>query len=141
MGKEFYDIDKEISEQKISKFNAAALINLILSRLWEDSYRHSRTGEFSKWNADLNCLWMELAGDVKPGSKEEKEYEAIEYELAESGTLIGKKLTGFKTVSRDEMMQHAKQYRMLMKKAVMLKRLQNSQGKGTAYRDEADDWE
>ena len=141
MAKDFYDIEEDPTEQKVSRFNAAALINLILSDLWKDSYRHSRAGEFSKWNADLNCLWMELAGDVQPGSDEEKAYEIIETELANAGALnSGKKVTGFKTVSKDDMVSHSKQYRILMKKAVMLKRLQNKQGKGTAYQDSADDY-
>ena len=140
MAKDFYDIEEDPEEQKVSRFNAAALINLILSELWKDSYRHSRSGEFSKWNADLNCLWMELAGDVAPDSEEEKQYDTIEYELASAGSLIGKKLTGFKIISKDEMIRNAKQYRILMKKAVFLKRLQNKQGKGTAYQDSADDY-
>jgi len=139
MAKDFYDIEEDPSEQKVSRFNAAALINLILSDLWKDSYRHSRAGEFSKWNADLNCLWMELAGDIAPDSEEEKAYNKIEQELAEIGSL-GKKAEGFKIKTKEDMVNSSKQYRILMKKAVMLKRLQNKQGKGTAYQDSADDY-
>jgi hypothetical protein len=123
---------------KTSKINAAALINLILADLWRDSYRHSRTGEFSKWNADLNCLWIELGGDVEDNGDEVKQFEIIESELAQIGSLVKKKADGFKEADNDELIKAAKQYRLLMKKALFLKRLQNKQGKGTAYKDESD---
>lgn len=123
---------------KMSKINAAALINLILADLWRDSYRHSRMGEFSKWNADLNCLWIELGGDVKDNSDEERDFEKIENELAQIGSLTRKKVDGFREVEREDQIKSAKQYKLLIKKALFLKRLQNSQGKGTAYKEDAD---
>ena len=128
------------SDIKVSKINAAGLINLILADLWRDSYKHSRNGEFSKWNADLNCLWMELAGDVKKDSDEEKEFAQLDQDLAKIGTLTKKKLDGFKEAQDGELVKSARQYQLLMKKALFLKRLQNAQGKGTAYRDDADDY-
>jgi len=134
------DYDEDFTpNSKVSKINAAALINLIIAKLWEDSYRHSRSGEFQKWNADLNCLWMELAGDVKPKGQEEKDFNQIELDLANLGGLVKKK-EGFKNTSEDELTKNAKQYLLLRKKAVFLKRLQNNQGKGTAYQDDADDY-
>jgi len=123
---------------KTSKINAAALINLILADLWRDSYRHSRQGEFSKWNADLNCLWMELAGDVDKDSDVEKDFAMLDQNLAKAGSLVKKKAEGFKQTQHIELVKSAEQYQLLMKKALFLKRLQNKQGKGTAYKDESD---
>jgi len=131
---------EETSFGKVSKINAAALINLIIADLWKDSYRHSRNAELSKWNADLNCLWVELAGDVDENSDAEKEYFAIDKELAITGSLSKPKTTGFKQPSKEEAQNFAKQYKLLMKKATYLKRLQNKQGKGTAYYDDTDDY-
>ena len=123
---------------KMSKINAAALINLTIADLWKDSYRHSRLSEFSKWNADLNCLWIEFAGDIKEGREEEIEFLKIDRELATQGNLSRRKVDGFRETSQEEMKQYAKQYMLLLKKAVFLKRLQNKQGKGTAYQDKSD---
>lgn len=136
------DYNQEFVDSRISKINAAGLINLILSGLWTDAYRHSRMGDFSKWNADLNCLWIEFAGDVKPGSEDEKEFESINARLAAIGSLSTPTITGFKQLSTSDLIKRAKQYQILLEKSVFLKRMQNKQGKGTAYYDEAeDDWE
>ena len=131
---------EDTSFSKVSKINAAALINLIIADLWKDSYRHSRNAELSKWNADLNCLWVELAGDVEEDSDEEKAYLKLDGELASTGSLQKPKATGFKTASIEEAKTFTKQYKLLMKKALFLKRLQNKQGKGTAYYDDSDDY-
>jgi len=136
MGEEF----EETSFSKVSKINAAALINLIMADLWKDAYRHSRNAELSKWNADLNCIWIELAGDVDVNSDKEKEFKKMDSNLASTGSLYKKASTGFKQTSKDELVLFAKQYRLLMEKALFLKRLQNKQGKGTAYYDDADDY-
>jgi len=131
---------EETSFSKVSRINAAALINLIIADLWKDSYRHSRNAELSKWNADLNCIWIELAGDVDEDSDDEKEFTKIDNALAATGSLYKQKSTGFKQTTPDELKNFAKQYRLLMQKALFLKRLQNKQGKGTAYYDDADDY-
>ena len=130
----------EPSTSKLSKINAAALINLTIAELWKDSYRHSRAGDLSKWNADLNCLWIELAGDVDIGSEEEKGFNKVEGDLIKLGSLGTSKVTGFVEKEEGEKIKNAKQYKLLMDKALFLKRLQNKQGKGTAYQDDADDY-
>lgn len=126
-----------------SKYNSAALINLTIAELWKDSYRHSRAGEFSKWNADLNCLWVELGGDLKEENKEDmeviKHFDKIETELAALGSL-SKKKTGFNIATNKDTIIYASQYKSLMNKALFLKRLQNKQGKGTAYEDDMDNY-
>jgi len=131
---------EETSFSKVSKINAAALINLIMADLWKDAYRHSRNAELSKWNADLNCIWIELAGDVDADSDEEKKFVEIDKSLAALGSLQQKKTSGFKELPREELMRMTRQYKLLMVKSLFLKRLQNKQGKGTAYYDDADDY-
>jgi hypothetical protein len=137
--------DYNTEQLKVSKINAAGLTNIVIIELWKDSYVHSRKGEFSKWNADLNCLWVEFGGDLSEDIEEDrkvlKEFEEIDLDLAKIGSITTKKITGFEAVSKDEGLKKAKQYQLLMKKALFLKRLQNKQGKGTAYKEESDDWE
>lgn len=126
---------------RISKINAAGLINLLILELWKESYKHSRTGELSKWNACLNCLWMEFAGDVLPGSDQEKEFKEIQNRLIQTGSLAKNTITGFAEAKQIDLIKSARQYLILMDKSVFLKRLQNKQGKGTAYYEESDSWE
>ena len=133
----------ENSDSLTSKYNSAALINLTIAELWKDSYRHSRAGEFSKWNADLNCIWVELGGDLKEDNEKDndyiKQFDKVEDELAALGSLTKKK-TGFNVTTQKETLTYAAQYKVLMKKALFLKRLQNKQGKGTAYEDDMDSY-
>ena len=131
---------EETSTSKISKINAAGLINLIIADLWRDSYRHSRKGDLSNWNADLNCLWIEFSGDVVEGDTNDEEYKKIEKGLMELGPISRQSSVGFKEITKEDKVNFAKQYNLLLKKAIFLKRLQNKQGKGTAYRDESDDY-
>jgi len=127
---------------KTSKINAAALINLILADLWRNCYRYSSNGAYSKWNAELNNIWTELGGDIDDrtpdGKLTLKTFDDIDMELARSGSLNKTKSNGFEETTHDEKLASTKQYRTLLKKAMFLKRLQNKQGKGTAYRDESD---
>jgi len=140
MDEEYDDIPLD----KTSKINAAALINLILADLWRNCYRHAANGAYSKWNAELNNIWTELSGDVDEeiteGKETQRKFEDIDMELARAGSLVKKSATGFQEVSSDEKISSAKQYRTLLKKAIFLKRLQNKQGKGTAYRDGSEDY-
>jgi len=125
---------------KISKINAAGLINLLILELWKEAYKHSRDGMLSKWNACLNCLWMEFAGDVEPGSEQEKDFKEIQNRLIATGSLTKNKVSGFSEPEQSELVKSARQYLILMDKSVFLKRLQNKQGKGTAYREDSDDY-
>ena len=109
----FYEKAEEGSdsgETLTSKYNSAALINLTIAELWKDSYKHSRAGEFSKWNADLNCIWVELGGDLKEENKEDmkvsERFDELETELARLGAL-SKKKSGFNvTTDKDELISY-----------------------------------
>ena len=136
MGADFYEMPKT------SKINSGMLITLRLNDLWNDANRHKRNGEYLKWNGDLDSVWCELGGDVKPNGKEEKELEEINFKLAQIGSLINwNNISSFKGISKEALNKKAKQYYMLMKKELFLRRLQNLQGKGTAYSEDDDDFE
>lgn len=133
----------EPDEIKKSKINSAGLINLTLKDLWESFYRHLRVLDYSKANADLDCLWVEFGGDEKEdttdGKKVIKDFEAIEKEVGENFSKIPL-INGFKKYSPEDLKVLGKQYKLLIKKALFLKRLQNNQGKGTAYDDNSSDY-
>jgi len=144
--------DEEIGAndaQKISKINSAGLINLRLHNLWVDVNNHSRKGMFSLWNGDLDRLWCEMAADVIPTTKGDKEddetlriFDTIKEKIKKLSPITNwKSSDGFKHLDDTQKSTKQIQYEMLMEKEIFLRRLQNKQGKGTAYIEEDDDWE
>lgn len=131
--------DETSEEQKISKINAAGLINLTLKNLWEDFYGHLRAIKYSQANGDLDCLWVEFGGDLGEDDDSVNKYEEIDKKVAENFNKIPK-LKAFENYKDEDLEILGKQYKLLLKKALFLRRLQNKQGKGTAYRDGSEDY-
>ena len=136
------EVSKIVDIGNISKYNSGALINLRLNELWQDAHKHKRKGKYSDWNGDLDAVWCELAGDVKEGSDKDDEFMKINLGLAKYSPIINwDKRTDFKKRTEGDLKKKGFQYYYLIKKEVFLRRLQNVQGKGTAYDDDNDDWE
>jgi len=139
---QFEYTDPEDEATKISKINSAGLINQRMHNLWNDSNNHKRKGAFSLWNGDLDAIWCELGGDVKEGEDEDKKFNELNESISKVSPLVNwEGHFGFNLPSKDQMLTKAKQYQLLMKKELFLRRLQNKQGKGTAYVQEEDDWD
>ena len=123
----------EKEEEKVSKINSAGLINITIEGLWKDVYNSMSKGDFLTWNRKLDAIWLILGGDVEKEDVSEKEIEELDKEIYKNGSL---KVTtkGFKTNGQTDSTSRNMQYLLLKKKAIFLRRLQNSQGKGTAYK-------
>lgn len=135
MGKDF---NKQDSETMMSRINSAGLINSTLENIWKDSYNAMASGNYSLWNTKLDAIWAILGGDVKEDDEDEKKYNSINLKIYENGSLKSKIGSGFDEKTNPN---NAIQYQLLIKKALFLRRLQNKQGKGTAYENEdQDDW-
>jgi len=129
----------ETEEEKISKINAAGIINVTIENLWRDVFLSMAKGDLVTWNRKLDAVWGILGGDVAEGEKEDKAMEALNLQIYKTGSLNHKK-TGFQKLEVDESEKMALQYLLLNKKNLFLRRLQNKQGKGTAYTsDDRDD--
>lgn len=129
------------TESKLSRINSAGLINLRLHQLAQDCHTHARKGQYAQWNADLDRLFVELGGDVDEGSEDEKKYNKINEELTNVAPIIDwTNHVGFEGNNLEKTKLQLKQYSILIKKELFLKRLQNKQGKGTAYEDDAMDY-
>ena len=141
-----YDYTDDTSSDATSKFNSGMLINLRLNNLWILTHNYARKGLYSDWSAVLDRLWCELAGDISDDDKGkaiEESFYKIDEEIAKVGvTNWGKTHEGFAEKTQALKLLQTKQYRLLMKKEIFLRKLQNKQGKGTAYYDESEnDWE
>jgi len=123
-------------EDKQSRINSAGLINSTLEKLWSESYTSMSNGNYHKWNTKLDSIWAILGGDVKEGEKEDKAMAEINLSIYQKGSLKSKTGSGF---SEKLNPNNSLQYNLLLKKALFLRRLQNKQGKGTAYENEDDD--
>ena len=141
------DYEQKLEEASTSKINSGMLINLRLNDLWKDSHKHARAGNYSAWNDDLDRVWCELGGDekeVKPDHKDyakssDYEYNVLTLAFAASCKDVPKKV-GFNKHDTNAKVSFAAQKQALIKKEIFLRRLQNKQGKGTAYHDSSEDY-
>ena len=135
--------DMNYSEEdlnKTSKLNSGGLINLRLDTLWKDAHKHSRNGLYSDWSADLDCIWSELGGEYEENDDKVKKFDDLNAKLLlVRNWSVG---NGFKKLTTEDKLEMTRQYLLLRKKEMFLRRIQNEQGKGTAYSDGSeDDWE
>jgi len=140
----------EEEEIKLSKYNSGIAIIYRLDGLWKDVNLHSRSGEFSKWNADLDRIWCELARDLKEKKYEDKKdkegnikeegyktkFDKIDSQVLKYGNFSDGKINSFNKLTEQDIVKREKQYKALMEKELFLRRLENSVGKGTAFEDE-----
>lgn len=117
MGDEQFSNDNPI---RTSKYNSAIAQLYRIDQLWQDAHRHARSGELMKWNWDLDRVWCELAADAEKGSDEE--FNEFLDRIAKART------------KPNEL------YHILLEKEIFLRRIQNKQGKGTAYQESVDEY-
>ncbi len=138
MDKGFSD-NKESEEEKISRINAAGIINVTLENLWKNVFDSMSQGSLVIWNRKLDSIWSILGGDVKEDDDNDKKMKALNERIYKTGSLNHKK-SGFKKLEEEESIKMSMQYILLNEKNLFLRRLQNKQGKGTAYAsDDMDD--
>ena len=131
--------NSEGEETKLSKFNAAGLISTTLEKLWIDCHNAMSSGNYILWNTKLDSIWTILGGDVIQGSIEDENFNEISLKIYEAGSLKSKLGVGF---AKKENPDNSTQYQLLIQKSLFLRRLQNRQGKGTAYAsDDEDDFD
>ena len=123
-------------ELKLSKINSAGLINLRMSKLWDNANNNAVKGNYDKWNAYLDRIWLELSGDAD--DKDISKFFELTFAFPKS---IPEKAKGFQVVTQEKKLNLTQQYLALMKKEMFLRKLMNKQGKGTAYIEESDDWD
>ncbi len=128
----------EQNDEKLSRINAAGLINMTIEGLFKESYTAMAHGNLVLQNRKLDAIWCILGGDEDENGDKDKAFCKIDLALHQLGGLNHKK-TGFQQRNDDENSKVAQQYLWLRKKSLFLRRLQNDQGKGTAYKSDDDD--
>ena len=140
--------DSEVVEtdEKTSKYNSAIDQLKRINNLWQKVNLAAETGEFLKWNMILDRIWCELGGDLDDSNNEDKKvidkFSEINTEIVKLYPLNSGTGKTFNPTTKEDVERKSKQYQLLIKKELYLRRLQNAQGKGTAYSDgEEDDFE
>lgn len=132
-----FDLNKGMDEEKLSsRINAAGLINSTLEKLWNECYTAMADGQYSIWNVKLDSIWAILGGDEDEGGEKDKAIKSLTLKIYNAGSLKSQIGKGFK---KEQNPNNALQYHLLLKKSLFLRRLQNEQGKGTAYTKDDDD--
>jgi hypothetical protein len=140
-------------EGKHSKFSSGLNIITRLDLLWRNCQEFKRNGQYSKWNDELDTIWLELARDLNNSeyndSKNDKTGEDIEgyqtkfkkfdEELRKHLPFADSNI-GFKKLEQGFITKRNQQYKTLMEKQLFLARLENELDKGTTYEDEDDDF-
>jgi hypothetical protein len=137
----------EENEQKTSKYSSGININLRLDQLWKDTHNHCRENNFKLWNLDLDCIWAELARDLKQDKNKNgktyaeinKDFNGFEEKIVQIGGINDSGAKGFKGVSQDDIKKRNEHYKILRDKQIFLARLENSLGKGTSFDDDDED--
>lgn len=110
---------EQVNEEKKSKYNAAVSQIYRLDSLFQKATLSRSVGNLKRWNWILDGIWIELASDAS------EEHEKI--------------FTDFVNEIVKYKDNKAMMYQTLMKKEIWIRKLQNKQGKGTAYQDGSED--
>lgn len=131
----------EEQEQKISKYSSGINKLMRLNVLWNDANNHSRSGNFIKWNEDLDCIWSELSADLNNTDFETKELEfkAFDNYILSIGQIEDKLNDTFNKIDSSKLDNRGKHYKKLREKEIFLRRLENEIGMGTSYKDNEED--
>ena len=136
-----YDANLESDYNKTSKINSAGLINLRMNKLWGIADMCSVKADVKNWYLVLDTIWGNLAADIVEKDKDKiKDYDNINKELTDKGFFnIYKQPKGFERQDNKLIENRHFYFRKLRELQIFLTKLENAQGKGTAYRDPYDD--
>lgn len=135
-------MDEENSEDKgfkLSRYNSAADQLQRIGQLWKEANTCAKQGSHHEWNRILDTIWRELAGDLPDNSPQEKNFNDLVQEILRVLPLSNTSTKSFNKIKENSHSKVSKEYIILMKKDIFLRRLQNNLGKGSAYKDEFED--
>lgn len=118
------EYEQEFSSRK-SKINSAGFELERINVLWTKCHAYREQGNLAKYNHELDSVWTEIGSGLHPENKKDRQYIKEMFDL------------NLKIIKYRNNRNMLNQY--LMKKHIFLKRLQDLQGKGTAYQDEDED--
>ena len=124
---------------KQSKYNTSGFINLRLNDLWIKVNNATIAGNYHQWNFILDVIYRELTRDFPVKAQQETEFNDLNAAVKKLLPLWRPTNPDFnnKAVLSESLKE--KQYEAIDKKDIFLRRLENSVGKGSSYKDEDED--
>ncbi len=131
-------MEKQNEEQKISKYNQALASLMRLDGLWQEFTRNMLKGKMEKSKFILDRVWGELSADASNQDKEKnKEFKSRFLGLDEHIQKINpKKIQEDDWNDKFKKIKNSHLYPMINEYETFLREIQNSQGKGSSYKDE-----
>lgn len=128
-------MEQETDIQKISKYNSGVAIQIRLDGLWNKANLFFLRGLYEKWNDVLDNIWRELSRDIekKDFDDTQKKFNKFDIELAKLGKINDTPPEGFAVPTKEQIDNRIEQRKILDRKEIFLKRLENELGKGTAF--------
>lgn len=124
-----------------SVFNSAIAQLQRLDSLWKDCNRHSRDNQFIKWNQDLDTIFRELSDWTIDEDEEFKKFNDFNKALVQAGLFEPVTEKGFEIKNAKQSAEKfSKIYEILMKKEILIRRLQNKQGRAGVVEDSVEDY-
>ena len=141
----YEDTEGQVVDEKTSKYNSAIDQLKRINNLWQKVNLAAETADFLKWNMVLDRIWCELGGDLGDSTDDKKtiaSFQAFNDKIVKLYPLNSGGSKSFNPPNEIQQNKKALQYQTLLEKELFLRKLQNLQGKGTAYSDgEEDDFE
>lgn len=127
------------NEAPKSKYNAALSQLYRLDSLWQKAHAQREARNLIQWNITLDSIWSELSEDAT--TAQIKVINKIQRDLVMSKFFtVTSSESGFKKPDPNKIKLAGELYQKLMIKEMILRRLQNKQGKGAAYEESIDDY-
>lgn len=131
--------ETEYDPLQVSQYNEAVAKLMRIGSLWTMAHSSAIQRNYYKWNAVLDEVWKELAADTEKEGTEESDIDNFNLSLSKLQPLYQIGSTGFNKQDKSSKDKMAKQYTILVKKEIYLRRLQNKLGMGTKYKDMYED--
>ncbi len=132
----------EASEHKTSKYNSGLAQIYRIDELWKNAHKLRLAGRFMSWSSEMDGIWCELSRDLFQGDDFDEwddKYQAIEKKLNDTGNFKDSKPNDFQGLDAKDIENRNKQYKLLIDKDILLRKLENHVGKGTDFENEYED--
>lgn len=124
-------------EDKKARFNGGISQLYRMDKLWQKGHEFGSAINYPKWNEILDRVWLELSPDAIEG--EHKSIREIDLQLLAYGLYnLNENMKSFNPQLYNKII--IVQKNLLIKKEMVLRKIENRQGKGTAYQDSIEDY-
>ena len=128
------------SSQPKSQFNSGVAQIYRMDNLKKDAHNHARKLNYQAWDEDIDRKWLELVADTDEKGDQIKKYNQFDKRLKKLSFFKTLLIPGFAKTPECIVKLRQLQKQVLIEKETFVHRIENKQGKGTAYEDSMDNY-